>query len=121
MTELGDEEKAEVVRLILAGMVDEALRVVCSAYGRSPPKVRVGHVKGRSRALAVYVASRQTIFVSSGELLRDPFVMLHELYHHLRMVAGRHRGTEGHADAFARSFIEAYMRLKRGDETRGSH
>jgi len=112
---LSDEERARVVELILAGRAEEALSIVCRAHGRSPPRLRVGRVKGRSRALAVYDPRSETIFVSDGSLLRDPFVLLHEVYHHLRMFAGRHRGTERHADRFALSFVEAYLRLRGSD------
>lgn len=111
MSELSELEKAKAVMLILEGRTEEALSLVCSAFGKSPPRVRVGHVKGRSRALAVYVPSEETIFFSNGELLRDPFLVLHELYHHIRIFSGEHRGTEKHADEFAKSFIDAYRRL----------
>ncbi len=108
MEALNDLQKAKVVALILNGRLDEALKVVCDAYGKVPPKVKIGRVKGHDKALAVYDAKRETIFVSNGALLRDPFIMLHELYHHLRMFAGRHRGTEKHADRFASSFLRSY-------------
>ncbi len=115
MPDLSDEEKARVVELILAGRAEEALRIVCEAHGRSPPRVRVGRVRGHSSSLAVYDPKSETIFLSDGSLFRDPFVLLHELYHHLRMFAGKHRGTEKHADRFARGFVEAYARLRRRD------
>ncbi len=108
---LTDREKAIVVSLILQGRVEEALELVCSAYGKVPPKVKVGRVKGHDKALAVYDAKRETIFVSRGDLLRNPFIILHETYHHIRMFAGRHRGTEKHADRFAQSFLEAYCHV----------
>ncbi len=111
MPDLSEEEKARVVELILDGRVEEALRIVCEAHGRSPPKIRVGRVKGHSRSLAVYEPRSETIYLSDGSLLRNPFVILHELYHHLRMFAGRHRGTEKHADRFALSFLSAHRTL----------
>ncbi len=101
-------QKAKVVALILNGRIDEALKMVCDAYGKSPPKVKIGRIKGHDKALAVYDAKRETIFVSDGTLIRDPFIMLHELYHHLRMFAGKHRGTEKHANRFAKSFLRSY-------------
>jgi hypothetical protein len=41
----------------------------------------------------------------------NPFVVLHEFYHHLRCkgVDRMHRGTEGNADRFALDFIKAYQ------------
>jgi hypothetical protein len=40
----------------------------------------------------------------------NPFVIIHEFYHHLRSKAvdKMHRGTEKNADKFAIEFIEAY-------------
>jgi hypothetical protein len=32
-------------------------------------------------------------------------VLIHEFYHHLRNVGGKHRGTERHAKEFALSFL----------------
>ncbi len=108
---LNEIQKARVVALILDGRLDEALKFVCDAYGKVPPKVRIGRVKGHDKALAVYDAKRETIFVSDGALVRSPFIMLHELYHHLRMFAGKHRGTEKHADMFAASFLRSYCNV----------
>ncbi len=50
---LTDREKAVVVSLILQGRVEEALKLVCSAYEKVPPRVKVGRVKGHDKALAV--------------------------------------------------------------------
>jgi hypothetical protein len=45
-------------------------------------------------------------------VFREPFVVLHEFYHHLRTALDRkHRGTEKYADEFAREFIEAYKSI----------
>ncbi len=110
-SELSEFDKAIVIALILEGRVEEALRIVCEAHGKTPPKLRVGRVKGHNKALAVYDARSETIFVSDGSLLRNPFIILHELYHHLRIFAGKHRGTEKHADRFAMSFLESYCRV----------
>ena len=72
-------------------------------------------VKGRSKGvLAVYSADRKEILAVSQDYLYDPFVMLHEFYHHLRQFAGHHRGTEKNADKFALDYIAAYKRLTSG-------
>jgi hypothetical protein len=44
-------------------------------------------------------------------MLVNPFVVLHEFYHHLRCkgVDRMHRGTEGNADRFALKFIREYQ------------
>ena len=107
---LNDFEKARIVALILNGKLEAAVSAVSEAYGKSPPKVRVGVVKGHSNALATYDASKKTIFVSDSSLLTNPFVILHELYHHIRIFSSKHRGTEKHANRFALDFIKAYLR-----------
>jgi hypothetical protein len=102
--------KAFVVWLILGGRVEEALGLLGEHYGVSVPRVRVGLPKGRRRGVSgCYVAGSGTIFVLNSDVLREPFVVLHEFYHHLRTsVDARHRGTERYADEFARGFIQAY-------------
>jgi len=100
--------KAKVVHMILLKHPEEALELLSRAKGVRTPRLRVGVVKGRTKALAVYTHKANTIFVSSGEYLWDPFVLLHEFYHHLRYQSGEHRGTEKNANAFALDFISAY-------------
>jgi hypothetical protein len=79
------------------------------------PRLGVGTTKGHSKGvLAVYSADRKEILAVSQEYLYDPFVMLHEFYHHLRQFAGQHRGTEKNADRFALDYIAAYKRLASG-------
>ncbi len=104
--------KPHVVRLILEGYAEEAVRLVCEFYGKYPPRIKVRRVKGMGSALAVYRPRDETIYLSDGSYLRSPFIILHELYHHLRMFSGRHRGTEKHANRFAKSFIEAFKRCR---------
>ncbi|TMI38478.1 hypothetical protein E6H26_00560 [Candidatus Bathyarchaeota archaeon] len=53
-----------------------------------------------------YVHRDKTIYISSQEYLYDPYVLIHEFYHHLRNVGGKHRGTERHAKEFALSFLK---------------
>jgi hypothetical protein len=45
----------------------------------------------------------------NSAIFYNPFVVLHEFYHHLRARSGPHRGTERHANAFARRFIDSYV------------
>jgi hypothetical protein len=56
---------------------------------------------------------KEAIYVASSEGLTDPFLILHEFYHHLRSVSGRHLGTERYANRFAREYIEEYRRQPR--------
>ena len=97
---------------------EKALELLCEQYHVEVPKLGVGVVKGRSKGvLAVYSANRKEILAASQEYLYDPFVMLHEFYHHLRQFAGHHRGTEKNADKFALDFIAAYRRVASGPPT----
>jgi len=102
--------KALIVYLILNGNVEEALELLGEHYGVEVPKLRVGLPKGRKKkVLGCYVARNRTICVLNSDVFREPFVVLHEFYHHLRTALDRkHRGNERYADEFAREFIEAY-------------
>ena len=114
--------KVRAARLVFDGRAEEALRLLASYYGVPVPALRVGLPRGCRRALGCYVASRRTIYVRSSAEYRDPFVVLHEFYHHLRRRLGRHRGTERHADEYA---LEALRALGEGaclgEEDGGGH
>lgn len=106
--------KVEIVALILDRDPEEALARLSQHFRTTTPRLQVGPVRryGR-RALAVYVQQKRTIYAVNREALYEPFVILHEFYHHLRTVAGQHRGTERHADRFARDFLAAYDAVNR--------
>ena len=106
--------KARVVWLVLRGDLEKALEELSAHFGVEKPRVKVGLPKGHSRSLAVYDPKRKAIFFKNNDAMRNPFVVLHEFYHHLRMFAGKHRGTEKHADRFALSFITAYCEVLAG-------
>ena len=113
-----DRFKAAVVATILDSRTELAIERLCEFYRVEVPRLGIGVVKGRSKGvLAVYSADRKEILAVSQEYLYDPFVMLHEFYHHLRQFAGRHRGTEKNADRFALDYIAAYKRLASGSST----
>lgn len=102
---------ARVVHLILQGSPEKALVDLSEHFGIKAPRIEVGVVKRHKRdAMAVYVQSKGTIYASKSEYLYNAFVMLHEFYHHLRASTDGKRGTEKHADAFARKAIETYTR-----------
>ncbi len=101
---------ARAVRLILDCRPEEAVEIVSKHYGVRPPRLRVGLPKRCLRALGCYVARTRTIHVRSRREYCDPFVIMHELYHHLRFRMGKHRGTERGADEFALSAVRAYAR-----------
>ena len=103
--------RAYIVNMILNGKTEEALDKLSEKYGISPPKIRVGRVKGHNRALAVYSAGKKIIYVQEPDVFFNPFIILHEFYHHLRYVDGKHRGTEKHADRYAEEFINSYRKM----------
>ena len=103
--------KPKVVGLILNGKPEDALEFLAEHYRVSIPKLKVGLPKGRkATAFGVYTAKNETISVLNSDVLVNPFVVLHEFYHHLRSrgVDKQHRGTEKNADKFAAEFIKAY-------------
>ena len=104
------EFKASVVRLILDGRAEEALKLLAKHYTVTVPKIKVGLPKHHKRqALGCYAIKNETISVFNSELLKEPSIVLHEFYHHLRTsVDKKHRGSEKHAAKFVKDFIQAY-------------
>lgn len=106
-----DTFKPTVVWLILTGKTEEALTLLSKNYYVKTPNLKVGLPKGhKAVAYGCYTAKTETISVLNSEFLSNPFVILHEFYHHLRSrgVDKMHKGTEKNADKFALEFIEAY-------------
>jgi hypothetical protein len=110
--------EALVVQFILNGKVEEALELLARHYNVGLPRIKVGLPKGnRSKALGCYAANNQTIYVLNSDVLKDPFIILHEFYHHLRTsLDKKHKGTEKLASRFAKEFIEA-CRIQRTQYT----
>jgi hypothetical protein len=104
--------KAVVVALILDSKPEEALGLLSKWYKVSQPKLGVGVFEGRTKGVAaVYSQNTKKILAARREFLYNPFVIIHEFYHHLRSTSGQHRGTEKQADKFALDFIASYQRL----------
>ena len=104
--------QAQIVHLILSKETEKALQLLSAFYRIKAPDVRVGTVKGKRRtAYAVYVRGEAKIYAMNSEIIYNPFVILHEFYHHLRSQGGTHRGTEKHANAYACKFIESYKQI----------
>jgi len=101
--------KARTVQLILKNQTEEAIRALSRHYDVIVPNLKVGMPKKSRKKVACYVAETQTIHIGSRDELEDPFVILHEFYHHLRMHGRKHLGTEKHADKFACEFILVYQ------------
>jgi len=104
------KSKAFVVWLILNGKTERALGLLAREHGTTVPKLGVGLPKRHKKnVLGCYTAKNKTISVLNSDTLKEPFVILHEFYHHLRTGAdAQHKGTERYADDFAKEFINAY-------------
>jgi hypothetical protein len=104
--------KPLVVWLILSGKPEEALVLLANKYRVTVPELKVGLPKGHKiTAYGCYTSKNQTITVQNSDVLANPFVILHEFYHHLRSksVDRMHKGTEKNADKFALDFIMHYQ------------
>jgi hypothetical protein len=97
--------KKTVIQLIREGKAEDALTLLGERYGVTPPKLRIGTVKGRRKVAGCYVPKEKTIYLSHADVILEPYVVLHEFYHHLRSMEGKFSGSEKHADAFAREFV----------------
>ncbi len=105
--------KAYIVSLILVeGKTEDALELLAKEYQVSVPTLKVGlPKKHKTTAYGCYSANNQTISVLNSDIYVNPFVIIHEFYHHLRSKAvdRMHKGTEGNADKFALDFIKEYQ------------
>lgn len=109
-----DLTKAEIVHMILNGRTEEALRSLSKFYKTKTPEIVVGTIKGKRRSVyAVYVQKESKIYAINSDIFCNPFVVLHEFYHHIRTRGGVHRGSEKHANMYARCFIDAYKKTAR--------
>ena len=106
-----DNFKPYVVWLILDGKTEDALETLAKHYEVTVPKLKVGLPKGHTKAFGCYTNKTQTIAVLNSDIFLNPFVILHEFYHHLRSksVDKMHKGTEGNADKFAIDFLKEYQ------------
>ena len=107
-----DNFKPLVVWLILGGKPEEALELLAKKYQVNAPDLKVGLPKGHKiTAYGCYASKNQTITVLDSDVLVNPFVVIHEFYHHLRSksVDRMHKGTEKGADNFALDFIAEYQ------------
>ena len=109
--------RAYAALLILRGSAKEALELLAEYYGVDAPRIRVGLPKRHARALGCYDARRRLICLRSSREHRDPFVVLHEFYHHLRSVRAEYAGSEKNADEYALSSIRLCLHIY-GEECR---
>ena len=103
------EFRAKIVGLIIAGYSEQALKLLSNYYKVEKPGLRVGTVKGHRNVAGCYVHREKRIYLSKGEYITNPFLILHEFYHHLRASqAGGRRQVDKRADLFALSFIRDF-------------
>jgi len=103
--------KIAIVHLILNKQTEQAIELLAKKYNVETPKLKVGLPKGHTRnAYGTYDARDQIISVLNSDIFSNPFVVIHEFYHHLRCknVDKQHRGTEKNADKFAVDYLRAY-------------
>lgn len=105
--------KAIIVYLISDGNTEKAMEILAKHYGVRAPKIKVGLPKGhKKQVLGCYKGKEKTIFILNSDTLKEPFVILHEFYHHLRTDPdAKHKGTEKNANEFAMGFIQAYKSM----------
>jgi hypothetical protein len=109
---LDDLTKAKIVFMILNKRTEEALQHLSKFYNMTPPEIVVGTVKGKRKTVyAVYVQKQSKIYATNSDVFYNPFIILHEFYHHIRTKRGIHRGSEKKANMYAKSFIDAYSRI----------
>jgi hypothetical protein len=110
--ELDDIFKAYIVQLVLDKKTEQALEKLSQFYEIRPPEIGVGTIKGKRRTVyAVYVQRECKIYCINSEIFYNPFIIMHEFYHHLRTTAGVHKGSEKHANRYARGFIDSYKTI----------
>jgi hypothetical protein len=111
-TNLADITKAKIVYMILNRKTEEALQNLSQFYNISPPEIVVGTIKGKRKSIyAVYVQKESKIYAINSDIFYNPFVVLHEFYHHIRTKGGIHRGSEKYANMYAKDFVDAYKKI----------
>jgi hypothetical protein len=109
---LDEENMVRIVRKILNKDTEQALLELSNLYNIRPPEIVVGTIKGKRKTVyAVYVQNENRIYTMNSEVFYNPFIVLHEFYHHLRSRGGVHRGSEKNANLYARKFIDAYSKV----------
>ncbi len=104
--------QTRIVAYILDGRPERALNLLSEHYGVAEPLLRVGSVKGHRKVVACYVEKERRIYLSRSQFLTDPFVILHEFYHHLRASSAvTSRQVDKRADLFALDFIRNANRV----------
>src|SRR5438445_8145123 len=111
MIKLDSITKAQIVRMILEKQTEKALEKLSEFYHVTTPQIVVGTIKGKRRTVyALYIPKEGKIYALNSDIFFNPFVILHEYYHHIRSKLEVHRGSERNANKFAQEFIDAYKK-----------
>jgi len=104
------EFKPLIVWLILNKRTEEALTLLAKNYKVNTPKLKIGLPKGHKKNIfGCYTPKDGTISVLNSDTIGNPFVILHEFYHHMRTsIDKKQKGTEKNADRLANEFIQEY-------------
>lgn len=109
--------RVQIVALIIDGQTELALRLLSEHYGITEPSLRVGTVKGHRKVAGCYVKNEERIYLAKSEYITNPFLILHEFYHHLRASdVGKNRQVDKRADVFASNFIRDFVSTYRSNE-----
>ena len=112
MPELDDITKTKIVQMILDGKTENALEKLSEFYHVETPRIVVGTIKKKRRTVyAVYVVQEKKIYALNSDIFYNPFVIIHEYYHHIRSKLGTHKGSERHANMYAQEFIDSYTKI----------
>lgn len=112
MSELDDLAKAKIVEMILDGKTEKALQMLSEVYRVESPQIAVGTIKKKRRTVyAVYVVREKKIYALNSDIFCNPFIILHEYYHHIRSKLGKHKGSERNANMYAKGFIDSYSKI----------
>jgi hypothetical protein len=107
----------DVVRLILDKKTEDALNLLSAFYNVAAPEIKVGTIKGKRKTVyAVYVGRERKIYAMNSDIFYNPFIVLHEFYHHLRSQGTEHRGSEYYANKYAKHFLHSYISVLRSNE-----
>lgn len=109
---IDDLTKAKIVVLILDKKTELALEKLSKLHKVDTPEIVVGTIKKKRRTVyAVYVVQEKKIYALNSDIFYNPFVILHEYYHHIRSKLGTHRGSEKRANMYAQDFVDSYMKI----------
>lgn len=109
---LDNRLKAKIVHMILNKKTEEALNILSEYHKVLAPEITVGTIKGKRKTVyAVYVQREHKIYCMNSDIFYNPFIILHEFYHHIRTSGGIHRGSEKHANSYAKNFLDAYLEV----------